>query len=42
VETPFRPNRLPTGVLARNQRPEYGAAYREHVQALRGGGKHQG
>jgi 2-oxoglutarate ferredoxin oxidoreductase subunit beta len=28
VDTPFRPNNLPTGILARNNRPEYGLAYR--------------
>jgi 2-oxoglutarate ferredoxin oxidoreductase subunit beta len=28
VDTPFRPNDLPTGILMRNDRPEYGAAYR--------------
>ncbi len=28
VDTPFRPNTLPTGVLTKNNRPEYGAAYR--------------
>ncbi len=35
VETPFRPSALPTGVLARNDRPEYGAAVRAHAQAVR-------
>jgi 2-oxoglutarate ferredoxin oxidoreductase subunit beta len=29
VDTPFRPSTLPTGVLAKNERREYGAAYRE-------------
>ncbi|MEZ5727956.1 MAG: hypothetical protein R3E48_08220 [Burkholderiaceae bacterium] len=29
VDTPFRSTDLATGVLARNTRPEYGAAYRE-------------
>jgi 2-oxoglutarate ferredoxin oxidoreductase subunit beta len=42
VETPFHPNRLPTGVLSRNQRPEYGAAYREHVKAVRSAAKGDG
>jgi len=28
VDMPFRPNDLPTGILAKNDRPEYGAAYR--------------
>jgi 2-oxoglutarate ferredoxin oxidoreductase subunit beta len=31
VETPFRPSTLRTGVLARNDRPEYAASYRRHV-----------
>jgi 2-oxoglutarate ferredoxin oxidoreductase subunit beta len=38
VDTPFRPNDLPTGILMRNDRPEYGAAYRragEHAGAKR-------
>jgi 2-oxoglutarate ferredoxin oxidoreductase subunit beta len=30
VDRPFRPNALRTGVLARTDRPEYGAAYRRH------------
>ncbi|MFV0513711.1 MAG: 2-oxoacid:ferredoxin oxidoreductase subunit beta [Jhaorihella sp.] len=29
VDEPFRPNTMPTGILARHERPEYGAAYRE-------------
>jgi 2-oxoglutarate ferredoxin oxidoreductase subunit beta len=33
VDTPFRANVLPTGVLARNDRPEYGAAYRAAAAA---------
>ncbi len=33
VDEPFRPNSLPTGVLARNDRPEYGATYREFARA---------
>lgn len=28
VDRPFRPNALPTGVLARSERPEYGATWR--------------
>ncbi len=35
VDEPFRPNFLKTGVLARNDRPEYGAAYREFSRNLR-------
>ena len=39
VDTPFRPNTLRTGILAKNDRPEYGAAYRraaaEHAGAKR-------
>lgn len=33
VDVPFRPNVLKTGVLSRNDRPEYGHAYGEHVRA---------
>jgi 2-oxoglutarate ferredoxin oxidoreductase subunit beta len=36
VDTPFRPNDLPTGLLARNDRPEYGAAYRRAAAARKG------
>ncbi len=36
VDTPFRPNDLPTGILMRNDRPEYGAAYRRAAAARRG------
>ena len=32
VDSPFRPNDLPTGILARNDRPEYGS----HLSARRG------
>ena len=35
VDTPFRPNELPTGILSKNQRPEYGAAYRQAAAAAR-------
>ena len=35
VDEPFRPNTLPTGVLARNDRPEYGATYREFARSAR-------
>ena len=33
VDTPFRSTDLRTGVLSRNERPEYGAAYREACTA---------
>ena len=36
VDTPFRPNDLPTGILMRNDRPEYGAAYRRARPSARG------
>ena len=35
VDQPFRPNAFPTGVLARNERPEYAEAYRRHIAAVR-------
>ncbi|MBK1636421.1 2-oxoacid:ferredoxin oxidoreductase subunit beta [Rhodovulum adriaticum] len=38
VDVPFRANHLKTGVIARNERPEYGAAYRAMTAALRDGG----
>ncbi|MBI3376674.1 MAG: 2-oxoacid:ferredoxin oxidoreductase subunit beta [Betaproteobacteria bacterium] len=38
VETPFRPNTLPTGVLMCNERPEYGAAYRQYAQTVKSAG----
>jgi len=34
VDRPFRPNSLRTGVLARSDRPEYGATYRRHCERL--------
>ena len=34
VDVPFRPNAMPTGILTRQDRPEYGAAYRAKVAAL--------
>jgi len=34
VDRPFRPNSLRTGVLARSDRPEYGATYRHHCERL--------
>ena len=36
VDTPFRPNDLPTGILMRNDRPEYGAAYRRAAASATG------
>ncbi len=36
VETPFRSNDLPTGILTRNNRPEYGAVYRRAAAARKG------
>jgi 2-oxoglutarate ferredoxin oxidoreductase subunit beta len=33
VDTPFRPNNLPTGILQKNERPEYGATYRREATA---------
>ncbi|MEE8445513.1 MAG: 2-oxoacid:ferredoxin oxidoreductase subunit beta [Alphaproteobacteria bacterium] len=37
VDEPFRPNTLPTGVLARHDRPEYGATYREFARTRQSG-----
>jgi len=35
VEQPFRPNRLKTGIMVRNNRPEYAAAYRQHMLSIK-------
>jgi 2-oxoglutarate ferredoxin oxidoreductase subunit beta len=35
VDTPFRSNDLPTGILTKTARPEYGTAYRKAVAAQR-------
>ncbi len=35
VDTPFRPNALDTGILCREDRPEYGAAYRQMTANIR-------
>lgn len=35
VDVPFRPNALKTGVLTKQERPEYGRAYREMTAGLR-------
>jgi 2-oxoglutarate ferredoxin oxidoreductase subunit beta len=35
VEQPFRPNHLKTGIMARNNRPEYAAAYRQHMLSVK-------
>ncbi len=37
ADRPFRPNRLETGVLVREERPEYGQTYRDHVAAQQAG-----
>ena len=37
VDRPFRPNALPTGVLARSERPEYGATWRAFVASKQRG-----
>ncbi|MAG98805.1 MAG: thiamine pyrophosphate-dependent enzyme [Alphaproteobacteria bacterium] len=34
AEQPFRPNSMETGVLVRNERPEYGEVYRRHAAGL--------
>jgi 2-oxoglutarate ferredoxin oxidoreductase subunit beta len=39
VDTPFRSSDLPTGVLSRNQRPEYGSAYRQAAAAIKASGR---
>ena len=39
VDQPFRPNVFETGVLTRNERPEYAAAYREHTERMMAEGK---
>ena len=36
VDQPFRPNGLPTGVLARNDRPEYGETYHNFIKTKHG------
>ncbi len=36
VDQPFRPTALRTGVVARNARPEYGAAWRAHCARVNG------
>jgi len=35
VDTPFRPNDLPTGILTQTDRREYGAAYRRSAAAIK-------
>ncbi len=37
VDEPFRPNRLPTGVLVDNDRPEYGDSYRKLIATAKKG-----
>jgi 2-oxoglutarate ferredoxin oxidoreductase subunit beta len=34
VDEPFRATNLKTGILARTDRPEYGATYRDHAAAI--------
>ena len=35
VDQPFRPYSMKTGILQKSNRPEYGATYRDHVEAVR-------
>jgi 2-oxoglutarate ferredoxin oxidoreductase subunit beta len=42
VDTPFRANELPTGLLAKNDRPEYGRAYRAAAAAAKAAGARKG
>lgn len=37
VDQPFRPNFLKTGIMAKNDRPEYAAAYRQHLLSMKEG-----
>jgi 2-oxoglutarate ferredoxin oxidoreductase subunit beta len=37
VDEPFRPNALPTGVLVKNDRPEYGETYRRAMASAKKG-----
>ncbi len=39
IAQPFRPNPFPTGVFVRQERPEYGAAYRQMCERVQKGGK---
>ena len=32
VDQPFRPNPFPTGILAKNERKEYGDLCQEHIE----------
>jgi 2-oxoglutarate ferredoxin oxidoreductase subunit beta len=34
VDQPFHPNNLKTGVLVRNDRPEYGETYRNRLKQI--------
>ncbi|VAW17815.1 2-oxoglutarate/2-oxoacid ferredoxin oxidoreductase, beta subunit [hydrothermal vent metagenome] len=38
VDQPFRPNPFETGVLTKNDRPEYLATYRTHMEAVKAAG----
>lgn len=42
VDQPFRPNQFETGVLSRNERPEYAENYRRHVERTRAASKRKG
>ncbi|MCP4982753.1 MAG: 2-oxoacid:ferredoxin oxidoreductase subunit beta, partial [Gammaproteobacteria bacterium] len=35
VDQPFRPHQIKTGILARNDRPEYAESYRSHIDAMK-------
>ncbi len=37
VEQPFRPNAMETGIFTQNDRPEYGASYRDLVERVQSG-----
>lgn len=39
VDEPFRPTTLPTGVLSRNDRVEYGDTYRSHAARIKAGAR---
>jgi len=35
VDQPFRPHQIKTGVLAKNDRPEYAESWRRHMEAMK-------
>jgi 2-oxoglutarate/2-oxoacid ferredoxin oxidoreductase subunit beta len=41
VDEPFRPTTLPTGVLSRSDRAEYGDTYRNHAEEIRAGARRE-